>query len=46
MGIWTFFKFQNKNMQKQKWQEDLIPMRHFKIDYAIDVNYSQDVKYS
>ena len=22
MGIWaTFFKFQNKNMQKQKWYE-------------------------
>ena len=31
MGIWTFFKFQNKNMQKQKWYEDLIPMRVFKM---------------
>ena len=39
MGIWTtFFKFQNKNTQKQKWQ-DLTPMRVLKNGSIIDVKY-------
>ena len=41
MGIWTtFFKFWNKNTQKQKQQEDLTPMRIFKNNSVIDVKYS------